>query len=224
MAPEPQKPDIERITNRYIDAWETFGKERFSVDDLENELLRQRDPEDVPDANKINQDLYRVTQLGLVTWYGEGNYQVAISPESDSDDWKSVVEDHIEWIQSEIHSRLEEREEDENEEDQASSEDPDIIEYNGEQYLSAFVGRDSDIDGQARYYQAALKPSTHDGVVLRAYQDVADSAEKLAEKITDDDKIKETVCVYRFSIHDTQMAETDDDLEYRVYLDETKLL
>jgi hypothetical protein len=224
MAPDPQKPDIERITNRYIDAWESFGEEKFNVDRLEKELLRQRDPEDVPNADKINQDLYRVSLLGLVTWFGEGDYQVAIPPEANNTGWEDLVEDQVAWIQSEIEDRIEERQEDKQDEEQSLSEDPDIIKYDGQNYLSAFVGPNSDINGQARYYQAALKPSTHDGVVLRAYQDVADSAEKLADEIVDNDNMSETVCVYRFEIHDTKMEETDDDLEYRVYLEETKLL
>lgn len=225
MAPKPQKPDIERITNRYIDAWETFGEEKFSVDSLEKELLRQRDPEDVPDADKINQDLYRVTLLGLVTWFGEGHYQVSVPPESDSSDWENLLEDQVEWIQSEVEDRVEERQENKEEEkEQSLSDDPDIIQHDGQSYLSAFVGPNSDIEGQARYYQAALNPSTHDGVVLRAYQDVADSAEKLADEIVDNDRMSDTVCVYRFEINDTKMEENDEGLEYRVYLNETKLL
>ncbi|MWV38831.1 hypothetical protein [Natrialba sp. INN-245] len=224
MAPASQKPDVERITNRYIQAWEIFGEDRFSTDDLEKELLRKKDPEDVPDSNKIYQDLYRTTMLGLVKWFGEGTYQVAISPKAGESDWDNLVTNQIDWVQSEVNNRIEERREDQAEEKKDDPDGPEIIEYNGKNYLSAFVGPQSDIDGQARYYQAALKPSAHDGVVLRAYQDVADSAEKLSKEITDDDEISNTVCVYRFEVSDMKMEETDDDMEYRIYLGETKLL
>lgn len=224
MAPETQKPDIERITNRYIQAWEIFGKERFSTDGLEKELLRKKDPEDVPNSDQIYQDLYRATMLGLVKWFGEGTYQVAVSPESEGNDWEDLISDQVSWVQSEVDKRLDERKERKMEEKEDDPDGPEVIEHNGQRYLSAFVGPQSDLDGQARYYQAALKPSAHDGIVLRAYQDVADSAEKLSEKITDDDGMSETVCVYRFEVDDMKMEETDDNLEYRVYLDETKLL
>jgi hypothetical protein len=223
MAPEPQKPDIERITNRYIEAWEIFEDERFTADELETELLRQKDPEDVPGSDSIDQDLYRVSVLGLVKWFGEGKYQVKISPDANKSEWSDLVEDQTEWVQSEINERLEERQEPETEEKE-EPDGPEIIEYDGLNYLSAFVGPNSDIEGQARYYQAALSPSLHNGVVLRAYQDVADSAEKLADKITNDEEMSDTVCVYRFEINDMKMEEVEDGLEYRVFLDETKLL
>ncbi|GGM75318.1 hypothetical protein J2752_002840 [Halarchaeum rubridurum] len=99
-----------------------------------------------------------------------------------------------------------------------------IIEHNGSQYMSSFVGNSSDLEGQARYYQAALSPDSHDGVVLRAYQDVARAADKLAEQICDEHIISDTVCVYRFEIDDEEMVNQGDNLEYRVYLNETKLL
>jgi hypothetical protein len=223
MAPKPQKPDIERITNRHIEAWEKFKKERFTADELETELLRQKDPEDVPDSDSIDRDLYRVSMLGLVEWFGEGKYQVKISPEADGTEWNELIEDQIDWVRSEVDDRLEERQEPEPNE-RKESDGPEIIEHNGKNYLSAFVGPSSDIEGQARYYQAALSPSLHNGVVLRAYQDVADSAEKLADKITDNERMSDTSCVYRFEVNDMMMEELEEGLEYQVFLDETKLL
>jgi hypothetical protein len=224
MAPEPKKPDIERITNRYVDAWESFEHERFSAEELENELLRIKDPEDVPDADKINNDLYRISKFGLVDWFGGREYRVAISPEADEGDWRELVENQIEWVRSEIADRVEERVDETEETEQELSDTPEVIEHDEKNYMSAFVGPQSDVEGQARYYQAALSPKTHDGVVLRAYQDVADSAERLADEITDDGKMSETVCVYRFEIDDQEMADVGDNLEYRIYLNESKLL
>lgn len=223
MAPKKQKPDIEQITNRYLDAWETFGKERFTTDELETELLRQRDPEDVPSDDQIYQDLYRATKLGIIDWFGGNKYQVTISPEATKQQWGELMEKHSTWVSSEISKRVDEREKEQTEDDQLDDE-PEIIEYDGQQYMSAFVGGSSDVQGQARYYQAALSPTEHDGVVLRSYQDVAGSAEKLAKKITDDDRMSKTVCVYRFEIEDMKMEDLGDDLEYRIYLNETKLL
>jgi hypothetical protein len=224
MMPDPQKPDIERITNRYIDAWEKFGDERFSTEELENELLRSRDPEDVPSDDKINQDLYRISNLGLVKWFGEKEYQVALPPDSGEDIWKEVIEKQTSWVRSEVENRLEERVEEPEEDEKEFSDSPEVIEHDNQRYMSAFVGPKSELEGQARYYQAALSPNEHDGVVLRAYQDVADSAEKLAEDITNDKEMSNTACVYRFEVNDMVMEDLGDDLEYRIYLNETKLL
>jgi hypothetical protein len=224
MPPESKKPDIEQITNRYIDAWEIFGHDRFTTEDLENELLRTegRDPEDVPSDDKIYNDLYRLSKLGLVEWFGGKKYRVIISPEENENKWEKVFEEQMEWVRSEVEHRIEEREEEPEEEQGGLPDTPDVIEHNGNRFMSAFVGPSSEIDGQARYYQAALSKKEHDGVVLRAYQDVADSAENLAENITDDNKMSNTVCVYRFEIEDYEMD--DDSDEYRIYLSETKLL
>ena len=224
MAPEPKRPDIERITNRYLDAWERFGEDRFTVEELENELLRARDPEDVPSDKQINNDLYRVAVLGLVDWFGEGEYRAAVSPETKESEWADLIEDQLDWIRSEIKDRIEERSEEPEADGEELLDSPEIIEHKDNEYMSAFVGRKSEVDGQARYYQAALSPGTHDGVVLRAYQDVADSAEKLGKKISNDDIMSDTVCVYRFDIADMEMKDIGDHLEYRVYLNENKLL
>jgi len=228
MAPQPQKPDIERITNRYVDAWEAFGDDLFSVEELENELLRKRDPENVPETNSIKNDLYRVSILGLVNWFGGGKYRVAIPPQTEDSDWNDLMENQIEWIRSEVAERTEERkkakEDEEEQNEEALSDSPERINYDGSEYMSAFVGAQSEVEDQARYYQAALSPKKYDGVVLRAYQDVADSAEELAKSITNDDEMAETVCVYRFEIHDKEMVDVGDHLEYRIYLSETELL
>jgi len=229
MSPETQKPDIERITNRYIDAWEAFGEDVFSVEELENELLRTRDPENVPGTDSIKNDLYRVSILGLVDWFGEGKYRVAIPPQAEDSEWNGLMEDQMEWMHSEIKDRIDERkraeeEQAEQEDEESLSDSPEKIEYNGSEYMSAFVGSQSELEDQARYYQAALSPKKYDGVVLRAYQDVADSAEELANSITADNKMRDTVCVYRFEIHDKEMVDVGDHLEYRIYLSETELL
>lgn len=222
MAPEPKKPDITRITGRYIDAWEMFGTDIFSSDELETELLRNRDPEEVPDSDKIDQDLYRVSGLGLVDWFGKGKYRVAISPDAGRKEWDGLIEQQTQWIHSETNKLLEEREEEVDSLEESDS--PEIIEYNGLKFMSAFVGPSSDLEGQARYYQAALSPDSHDGVVLRSYQGVANSTTELAEQVCDEDLISETDCVYRFEVAGEEMAKVDDDLEFRVYLKETRLL
>jgi len=220
-----KKPDIERITGRYLDAWEVFGDEKFTTDELETELLRKRDPEDVPDSDKINQDLYRVSVIGLVEWFGDGQYRVSISPNADTEDWEELIENQTEWVHSEAAERLREREaESEDESSESDDSSPEILEYDTEKFMSAYVGPDSNLDSQVRYYQAALTPKSHDGVVLRSYQGVADATEKLAKEICDDNKISNTGCVYRFEIAEEEMVDVGDDLEYRVYLKETKLL
>ncbi|MCL9815091.1 hypothetical protein [Natranaeroarchaeum aerophilus] len=223
MSPSRKRPDIERITNRYVDAWENFGYERFSASDLETELLRAKDPEDVPDESSINQDLYRISMLGVVEWYGDREFKIAISPDENDSDWSEEMQEQTSWVRSEIDSRVEERREPEETESELDN-DPDILQHDDQKYLSAFVGPSSDIDGQARYYQAALSPNKHDGVVLRSYQNVAKSTDELANEITDDEKMDDTECIYRFEAADEQVVEVDDGLEYRVYLDETRLL
>jgi len=223
MAPEPKKPDIEKITGRYLDAWDIFEQEIFTADGLETELLRKRDPEDVPDSNAINQDLYRVAALGLVDWYGEGKYRVSIPPEADDSNWTELVESQVSWMRDIIEEELEEREE-EDEEIVEDSDEPEVMEHDGKRYISAFVGPNSDLESQARYYQAALSPQKHDGVVLRSYQGVANSTTKLAEKICDDEEMSDTDCIYRFTMDHEEMADVGDDLEYRVFLSETRLL
>ncbi|WP_154020987.1 hypothetical protein [Haloarcula sp. CBA1127] len=224
MTPTAKKPDIERITGRYIDAWELFGDEIFSAEELETELLRNRDPEDVPDSDKIDQDLYRVSVLGLVEWFGEGRYRVSIPPESDEEQWSDIIESQVSWVRSEIDARRDERRQKQDEPEERSKDEPEVLEYDGNRYMSAFVGPNSNLNSQARYYQAALSPQDHDGVVLRSYQGVANATTKLAEKICDDEKMSDTDCVYRFEISDEEMADVGDDLEYRVYLKETRLL
>lgn len=224
MAPESKKPDIERITSRYLDAWEIFQDEHFTADELETELLRKRDPEDVPDSDAINQDLYRVAVLGLVEWYGEGKYSVSIPPEAGNSEWNEVIESQISWIRGITDEKIEERKEEEEKEIVEDSDEPEVMEHDGKRYMSAFVGPNSDLESQARYYQAALSPESNDGVVLRSYQGVANSATKLAERICDGDEMSETDCVYRFEMDDEEMADVGDDLEYRVFLTETRLL
>lgn len=225
MAPEPKKPDIERITGRYIDAWDIFGGEIFDAGELETELLRKRDPEDVPDEDAIDQDLYRVAALGLVDWYGEGQYRVSISPEADSQQWDELVESQVSWVRGIVDEKFEERKEEEEEKEIVEDTDePEVMEYDGKRYMSAFVGPNSDLESQARYYQAALSPKNHDGVVLRSYQEVANYTKKLAEKISNDDEMSSTDCVYRFELENEEMADVGDDLEYRVFLSETRLL
>lgn len=224
---EQQSPDIERITGRYLDAWEHFENERFSVEDLENELLRSKDPDEVPATSGINQDLYRVACVGLVNWFGEGEYEVAISPDSDDNEWEKRAQDHMGWVRQEVSERQEDRAPEPEEEQKSQGRlgnDPDILSHDGKNYMSSFVGNNSDLEGQARYYQAALSPDRHDGVVLRSYQQVASSADKIADKVCDDSAISETDCVYRFEIEDKEMADVGDDLEYRVYLQEDLLL
>lgn len=225
--PSQQSPGIERITGRYLDAWEHFRDERFSVEDLENELLRSRDPEEVPDASGINQDLYRVAHVGLVSWYGEGEYEVAISPEATDEEWSNRSQDHMNWVRQEVEERQEERAPEPEEEQEASEgleDDPEVLSHGDYDYMSSFVGGGSDLEGQARFYQAALSPDSHDGVVLRSYQQVASSADEIAEEVCDDSAMSETDCVYRFEVEDKEMAESGDDLEYRVYLREELLL
>ena len=214
---------ITRITNRYLDAWENFGHDSFTAEELETELLRNRDPEDVPDSSSINQDLYRVVSLGLLNWYGEGEYEVAISPDADEEDWSERANEHMNWVKSEVAEREEERE-DTSEGVSEDDDEPEIIRHNDADYMSAFVGPNSDIEGQARYYQAALSPNRHDGVVLRSYQNVASHTDEIAEQICDDRAMSDTDCVYRFETVDEEMEEVNDNLEYRVYLEEQRLL
>lgn len=219
----PKHPDIERITGRYLDAWEIFDEEKFTAGDLETELLRNRDPDDVPDDSSIYQDLYRVSAYGLVHSYGNKEFQVAIPPESSDDEWSQRATEHMQWVRGEVVKRQEERSP-EPEDSPADEGDPKILAHNGGNYMSAFVGPNSDLDGQSRYYQAVLSPGKHTGVVLRSYQNVAASTSKLADQICDDDIMSETGCIYRFEKADEKLVDVDGDLEFRVYLDETRLL
>ncbi|WP_251344072.1 hypothetical protein [Haloplanus halophilus] len=223
MAPESKRPDIKRITGRYLDAWEEFGDDRFTCEELETELLRKRDPEDVPSAKSIYQDLYRVASLGLVEWYGENQYRVAIPPHADDRQWTTLIEAQIGWMRDRIGEALATRDDDEEPEEDERT-DPEVLEHDGRRYMSAFVGPRSDLESQARYYQAALSPAKHDGVVLRSYQRVANSTKKLAERICDEKEMDDTDCVYRFELSDEEMVEVGDDLEYHVFLSETRLL
>jgi hypothetical protein len=168
--------------------------------------------------------LYRVAALGLVDWYGEGKYRVSISPDAGDSRWTELIESQISWIRGVIDEEQEERADEEEEEVVEDSDEPEIMEHDGKRYMSAFVGPKSDLESQARYYQAALSPKKHDGVVLRSYQGVANSTTKLAKKICDDNQMSETDCVYRFEMDDEEMADVGDDLEYRVFLSETRLL
>ena len=221
--PQTQNPGIERITGRYLDGWEHFSHDTFTAEELETELLRNRDPDDVPDSSSIENDLYRAASIGLLNWYGEGEYEIAISPDANTDEWSNRADEHINWIKSKVEEIQEERVAETEETTQEEGE-PEILSYDDDNYMSAYVGPDSDLEGQARYYQAALSPNNHTGVVLRSYQNVASHTDDLAREICDDTSMSETDCVYRFEIVNEQMEEGDDDLEYRVYLQEQRLL
>ncbi|WP_152417856.1 hypothetical protein [Haloferax mucosum] len=219
------KPGVEKSVEAYIDAWEFFGDKRFDVQNLENELLRNRDPADVPEGSKLDGRLYRAAALGLVETYGKKEYRVVVSPESEEDSWREVIQKHINWIQGEIQSQMEAREEEsveEPEEKPREKEEPKILSFEGHEYMSTFVGPSNEVKDQGRFYQTMLDPDKHDGVVLRSYQNVAESTRELAEEICNDDEIAETGCMFRFRIEDEDLVNVEGDREYRVYLREIR--
>lgn len=156
-----------------------------------------------------------------MAWYGEGEYQIACRPDESAEDWQSELTERLEIIYDEVESKREQREREVRDEE----DEIELIEYNGEKYVSAFVGDNSDVQGQAGFYLSILdEEEDHTGIVLRSYPRWVVEVEELAEQICDDDVMSETVCPYRFEQVKSELPTVDGNKEFRVFLRETRFL
>jgi hypothetical protein len=66
MSESPQLPGIGKPTKTYLDAWEQFGGEIFSIEDLHKQLLREStEPEKIPSQDTLNSRLARAAVAGV---------------------------------------------------------------------------------------------------------------------------------------------------------------
>lgn len=227
---ESKLPGLSGCAETYADAWDHFGDESFDVDDLRKSLITETatrdssDIDDVPGVSALNSRLYRLAAFGLVKWFGKGRYQIWCAPDEDPNAWNKKIVDRVPELHERLKEEVESRERRTMEQKQGS--EPKKIEYDGDDYLQAFVGKDTDLDGQAGYYYSVLDADQDvAGVVLCAYGRLVDHVDNLAEDICDDEKMAETMCPFRFEqVASDLHRNEDDELVYRVYLRETRFL
>lgn len=215
-------PGIDSTVETYLDAWDIFEKKEFNVEELWKDLMsRSSDVDSVPEESTLDSRLYRAAAFGLADWYGDSTYRLRIGPNEDDEEWKAQAHKHMQEIKEQIQMAYQDRKENRNQSDDGLSTD----EYDGDVYVRSDVGPDTDLEGQARFYNAVLNQTEdHSGIVLRCFPQVWKEVEELAEEITDDEKMEDAGCMYRFERVGADLVPVDDDQEYRIYLRETRFL
>ena len=220
MANNGRLPGVDHLTSAYFDAWENFGDEKFTTEELRNELLKEStEPENVSDETTIYSSLYRAATIGLVVFHGEKTFSVQITPEFSKEERHEVATNHIDRLWKEVEKERDRRAEQEREVEEKS-----VLTYDEDSFIRTFVGRNTDIEENLEgYFQAAFDPEEHTGVVLESWTSVAEAADKLAEDLTDDDLTSNVGLLYRFEKAGEEVT-TDEKGEkvLRIYLKETR--
>jgi len=220
MSNSGQLPGVDRLTEIYFDAWENFAEEKFTPEELRNELLKEStEPDNVPDESAIYSSLYRAATIGLVLFHGDKTFNIQITPEDPEEKRHEIVTKHMDRLWEKVEQEEEKRIEESDDTDQKS-----ILTHNSESYVRTFVGRKTDIkENLEGYFQAAYNPEEHAGVVLESWTTVADAADDLARKLTDNEKTSEIGLLYRFDKSEEEVTiDEEGEKVIRIYLKETR--
>lgn len=197
-------PDLDNCVTVYLDAWNEFGSDAFSVSDAVDELHQRDAADNGPDDSSLQRQLDLLAAYGLLEKVPESRYRVQCRPEETQLEWWERLESQVETLHDAVH---------ETHRTESIENEHALLTYRGHKYVGFFVDDQtefSDVVNDLRDVE-----ELHNGIALRSPATIADSVQDLADRLCDANK--EDVQAFE-KVNSEVKGADNDDLEFRLYV------
>jgi hypothetical protein len=197
-------PNLDKCIEIYLDVWDEFRTDSFSISEFVVELQSQNPDTDIFADGGPQRHFDLLVAYGLFEKVSSNRYQVRCSPDETQLEWWQQLETQIETLHNAVHQTQQ----------TTSGEDTHpLLTYRGQRYVSLYVDEQTQPTDISE--SLAEIEEFHDGIVLRSpamiADDVQDIADSLSAGVLDAKQAFEKV--------NSEVKGADStDLEFRLYM------
>lgn len=215
MVTKRSSPDIEDCAALYLDVWDLFETRTFEPGELAERLVEHDgDITYITGDDEPERHLDVLVEYGLIT-RDDGQYRIRCTPEEDVEAWRETLQTPPEAIY-----RLVQRTNRQRQEGPSDGDGWDVLERNGERFVSISATGETDVLGLTTAVVERLDdPPRYTGIVIRTPAIHSGHVQQLADDLCDAEAMADAGLPYHFEkVTSTVRGEHKDDLEYRLYL------
>lgn len=200
----PRLPDLDDCVTVYLDVWDVFGTDTFSVGDLVVELHQRETDTDLLDGVGPQRQIDLLTAYGLLEQVSGDRYRVRCQPDETQLEWWEQLEDQVEELHDAVHEKR-----------RTVSEGGDrpLLTYRGHTYVSLFVDEGTPIADVIDEVHEIN--NLHDGVALRSPATLANEVQDIADELCS--VTRDGIEPFE-KVNSEVKGSNSDDLEFRLFI------
>lgn len=200
----PHLPNLDECVEVYLDVWDVFKTDSFSISEFVVELQSRKPDTDIFAGGGPQRHFDLLVAYGLFEKVSIDRYQVRCSPDETQLEWWQRLETQVETLHNAVHKTHQTT---------SSEKARPLLTYRGHRYVSLYVDEQTqhtDISDSLEEIE-----EFHDGIVLRSPAMIADDVQDIADSLSagklDTEKAFEKV--------NSEVKGADSsDLEFRLYM------
>lgn len=210
MATLDSLPAIDDCLETYLTAHAAFGDESFSAGALED-----RDGTVEATTPCLEDRLALLVAYGLFERLDDDRYRVRCSPEDAPERWRARAAERAEALHRLVSDLAADRQPLAGEDDP----DPELLEWDGDAFVSVLVSERDDGRSVATRAATALDRTEAAGIVLRTAGARAGHAQRIADQLRSEAAVEDAAIDRSFEKDGSDVVgNSKDDLEFRAFL------
>lgn len=200
----PHLPNLDECVEIYLNVWDEFRTESFSINEFVVELQSRNPDTDIFADGGPQRQFDLLVAYGLFEKVSSNRYQVRCSPDETQLEWWQQLETQIETLHNAVHQT---------QQITSGENTHPLLTYRGDRYVSLYINQQTQHTDISESLEEIEE--FHDGIVLRSPAMIADDVQDIADSLSAGKLNAEEV----FEKVNSEVKGADStDLEFRLYM------